>query len=175
MKNTLTNGMKFMARPLLALAILFWGTACSERDNKGDQEMKIAEVTKEKVNKAVDATRDAAIEAKQAMSEAWAKFSNYTVDSKDAAADYLDDQVSALDQELADLGEKSKELEASSKASFEKSIESLKEKRADLALQVEKTKNATKETWGEVKLETQKKWNEFSESLRELSIKLKGS
>lgn len=175
MKNTIMSELKFSAVLVGSMAILFWGTACSNNDKTGDKDMEIVDVTKEKVSDAVDATKNAAKATKDATVDAWKGFSEATVDNKDDAVDFLNKQLIALDQKVETLSDKSKKMAGDGKESMDKSIVALKEKRADLALQIEKTKNATSETWTAVKLETQKKWNSFSESVQELANKVKGS
>lgn len=169
MNRNKKNRIKRAGNSVLALAVATVAFACSNNENR---DMKIAEETKEKVNKAVDVTRDAANETIDSVSQAWDDFSGYSIEKKDEAVDYLNRQMIALDLKIESLSEKSKSASESGKESAEEAIAELKEKRADLALQVEKTKNATAETWAEVKLETKKKWNSFTESLQELSNKL---
>lgn len=130
--------------------------------------MKIAEETKEKVNEAKHSSRDATRELKFASKRAWDDFSNYSLEKKEEAIDFLNKEMSVLDQKIAQLREESGDA-------ADDSVSALKEKRADLKLQVEKTKNATGETWSELKLETQKKWNSFNESLQEMANKITGS
>ncbi len=74
-----------VAALLLAFVCAIWGAACNNDETKGESDMNVAESTKEKFDKAMDATQEAASKSKEAARSAWGDFSEMTIGKKEEA------------------------------------------------------------------------------------------
>lgn len=148
------------------LALATFLVACNDNNTAKENSRDFVDNTKEAVG-------DAAAATKEATKEAWNSFSGYTVDKKDQAVNFLEKQADNLDDQIDVLKDKAGEATGATKQKYQAAVNTLGEKRRDLALQIDKTKNATEETWDDVKNETQEKWNDFTEYLQEVRNDLK--
>lgn len=114
---------------------------------------------------ATDEAADAAREVRSEASEAWDRFSGYSVDKKKDAVDFLETQADKLDTQIAALKAKASTASAATKAKYQEAIADLEIRRGDLSKQLDKLGDATADTWDSVKRETQRKWNDFTSYL----------
>lgn len=152
----------------LPLALVFTGCGNETKTEKEGTEMKLVDSTKETLSKAKETTKDTAADIKQNTTEMWSSFSSYTLEKKEDAVSFLDNQAGKLDEQIDKLKAEAKEAEGDTKLKLQKGIDTLAEKRRDLGLQINKTKNATAETWEAVRNETQEKWNDLTRYLTSL-------
>ncbi len=137
--------------------------------------MNIATETEEAIQEAKQSAKETSRDVADATKEAWNSFSEYTVEKKEQAAALIDKQVDALGDEMDELKKSAAQASTTTREKTEEALNTLEEKRRDLALQAKKVRNATSETWDKVKNETQEKWNAFTEYLTETKNDLMSS
>lgn len=162
---------KSITLTLLALLSLF-AVACSQNTSESDNETEITSKTNERYQNSKDTAPEIVEHSTTTAKANWSEFSDYTIEKKEAAVEFLEDQNRQIQKQIEALKESAEGKSGTAKEKIERSLTTLESKSQKLAIQFEKTKRATEDTWNSLRSETQEMWNDFHDNLNEVKRSL---